>query len=193
VGKLDQLRRDFAALEQVIIRFVGGFGAERIRDASAAFPADQHQEVFDEVTSRLETLQNVSTGKKDLAARIVRVSRQMHDLLDRFKKPADAVGGGKELRDCIEGEVIPLIDALLNAQRIEATVTDAAGTPTHLTGLQLRSWTIGNRIGRGGHGEVYRVESVVTGASMCLKVIPFATDPEERVEQKGRFPLCQRD
>src|SRR5262245_1553501 len=60
-----------------------------------------------------------------------------------------------------------------------------------LTGRRLGQYTIGDLIGAGGMGEVYRARDETLGRDVAIKILPprFASDPERlaRFEREARL------
>lgn len=181
MGKLEQLARDFTSLDQRLLQFVGTFGISE-------FPVDVHRQLLDEAVSRVEVLESVAVGSSILARRNIRAISMFRGLLGRFSHRADSIDAARDMRSCIEAEVLPLIDAIILEKRKEGiAATTSNEVPGPMTNAQISNWRIGNCIGKGGHARVYRVENVITGAPMCMKTIPFASDSNERAEQRERF------
>ena len=110
------------------------------------------------------------------------------ELLARFHHEREAPDAAADLRTYLETEVSPLVDAVAREklELADGQRSPTSGVPGPLTASQIGNWNVGNCIGKGGHAHVYRVVNTLTGASMCMKTIPFAS-AVDREEQKERF------
>jgi serine/threonine protein kinase len=162
---------------------------ERLRPLLSAFAdsglpvgSSSHNELCLELRTALRMLRGSIPSHARQFVEKTRATNALAFAIDRLEA-SSSVAVLAHVDQCLTNDVLPFLRSLAY-QEFRAQLRSHGSGTFELTGAQLGSWTLGERIGEGGQASVYLAENSLTGRRAVVKAIPFLRN---RDEQRERF------